>query len=83
MALLDDEHAILGRAEVQLADQTGIAQLVGAQLLEPGHDSAASSDGDQLDFGASNPPNLFKNIINLRSKLLKTETISNSGYSDI
>ena len=56
MALLDDEHAILGRAEVQLADQTGVAQLVGAQLLEPGNDSAASSDGDQFDFGASNPP---------------------------
>jgi hypothetical protein len=28
--------------------------------LEPGNDSAASSDGDQFDFGASNPPKFFQ-----------------------
>ncbi len=60
MTLLDDEHTVLGGAEVQLANQTGVAQLVGAQLLEPGHDSAASSNGDQFDFGASNPPKVYQ-----------------------
>ena len=55
VALLDDQHSVLGRSEVDLANQTGLAQLVGAQLLEPGDDAAAGGDGDQLDLGSTDP----------------------------
>lgn len=55
MALLDDQHPILGRSEVNLTNQASLAQLVRAQLLEPGDDAAAGGDGDQLDFGTADP----------------------------
>ena len=56
VTLFDDQHAILGRSEIDFANQTGLAQLVGAKLLEPGDDAAPCGDGYQLDFGAANPP---------------------------
>ena len=62
VALLDDQHSVLGRSEVDLANQTGLAQLVGAQLLEPGDDAAAGGDGDQLDLGTANPSKKLYNL---------------------
>jgi hypothetical protein len=56
VALLYDQHPVLGGAEVELTHESGRAEFVGAQLLEPGHDPAASGDGDQLDFGSADPP---------------------------
>ena len=61
-ALLNDQHSILGRSEVDLANQTGLAKLVGAQLLEPGDDAAAGGDGDQLDLGTANPSKKLYNL---------------------
>ena len=48
LALLDDEHAILGRAERELAHLAREAELLGRQLAETWHNAAAGGDRDQL-----------------------------------
>ena len=48
LALFDDEHAVLGRAERQLAHDARLSQLVGRQLREARHDSAAGRNSNQL-----------------------------------
>jgi len=57
LALLNDEHVVLGRAERQLPDSASAAELLGSQLTESGHNAAAGSDGDQFDLGTSDPTN--------------------------
>jgi len=56
VTFLNDQHAVLGRAEVQLADKTSRAQLIRAQLLETGNDPTTGSDGDQFDLRTPDPP---------------------------
>lgn len=47
-ALLDHQHPVLGRAERQFSDDTGVAELFRRQLLETRHDSATGGDGYEL-----------------------------------
>ncbi len=53
----------LGSAEGELPDETGRAQLVGAELLEAGHDPTASRDSDQLDLRAAHPSRKKENAL--------------------
>lgn len=48
LTLLDDEHALVGGAETDFADDTRFAQLLRVQLLEARHDATASGHRDQL-----------------------------------
>ncbi len=47
--------AYLGGAESELPDEASRAQLIGAELLEAGHDPTARRDSDQLDLWAAHP----------------------------
>jgi hypothetical protein len=53
----------LGGAEGELPDEASGAQLVGAQLLEAGHDPTASGDGNQLDLWAAHPSRRKENAL--------------------
>ena len=55
LALLDDEHVVLGGAEVDFAHDTRVAQLVSGELAEAGHDATARGYGDELDLGTAHP----------------------------
>ena len=48
LALFDDEHALLRRAERQFAHDAGEAELVGTQFGEARHDATVGGDRDQL-----------------------------------
>ena len=54
-ALLDDQHALVGGAEVQFADLAGETQLFGADFLEAGDDAGTGGHGQQLDVDAAHP----------------------------
>ncbi len=45
----------LGGAEGELPDEASRSQLIGAELLEAGHDPTASRDSDQLDLRPAHP----------------------------
>lgn len=47
-ALLDHEHVVFGRAKVELAHNTRLAELLGRELAETRHDTATSGDSDEL-----------------------------------
>ena len=49
MAVLDDQHLVLGGAEGQLLDDAGMTQFLWGQLAESGHDAASGGDGDELE----------------------------------
>jgi hypothetical protein len=53
----------LGGAEGELPDEAGRAQLIGAELLEAGHDPTARRDGNQFDLRAAHPSRRKENAL--------------------
>lgn len=49
-AVLNKEHAVVGRAKLHLPDGSGGTELVGRDLREAGNDAASSGDGDELNL---------------------------------
>lgn len=54
-ALFNDEHSVFGCAKTKFLDNTGKAQLLGSQFFEARDNTTASSDGNQLDLGTTDP----------------------------
>lgn len=48
LALLNDQHAVLGGAEADLLHQTGGAEFLGRQLAETRNDTPSSGYGNEL-----------------------------------
>lgn len=55
-ALLNHQHLLSCCAEAHLAHDTCRAKLGCAEVLEARHNPAVGGNGDELDFGTSNPP---------------------------
>ncbi len=60
--------AYLGGAECELPDETSRAQLIGAELLETGHDPTARGDGNQFDLRAAHPSRRKDNALQRTTK---------------
>lgn len=55
-AFFNDQHLLSCGAKGHLTHTTSGTQLVRAQVLEPRHNTAVCRDGNQLNLGATNPP---------------------------
>ncbi len=71
----------LGGAEGELPDEASRAQLIGAELLEAGHDPSASGDGNQLDLRPAHPSRRKENAykINLQQIKRSNAFVGNKG----
>ena len=50
LELLHEQHLVLRGAEGEFLDQTGEPELLMAELLEAGNDTAGGDNGDEFDF---------------------------------